>query len=170
MISKYISPPEAIISDARNGKMIILVDAEDRENEGDLVIPAQMATPEAINFMAKYGRGLICLAITPERADALDLEYMAARNRSRHQTAFTVSIEARSGVSSGISAHDRAHTISVAIDPNKGASDISLARPCVSAGGLLWWRAGAGRPYRSRSGYHPLGGAVSGGCYLRGHE
>src|SRR5215468_7956200 len=104
--------------------MFILVDAEERENEGDLVIPAQMATPDAINFMAKHGRGLICLALTPERAKQLHLEMMSRSNRVRHTTAFTVSIEAREGVSTGISAHDRAHTISVAIDPTKGPEDI----------------------------------------------
>ncbi|MEM9591385.1 MAG: 3,4-dihydroxy-2-butanone-4-phosphate synthase, partial [Pseudomonadota bacterium] len=104
--------------------MFILVDAEDRENEGDLVIPAQMATPDAINFMAKHGRGLICLSITAERAKQLRLELMSQSNRSRHSTAFTVSIEAREGVSTGISAHDRARTISVAIDPTKDHRDI----------------------------------------------
>src|SRR5262247_2679625 len=104
--------------------MFILVDAEERENEGDLVIPAQMATPDAINFMAKHGRGLICLALTPERAKQLHLELMSRSNRARHSTAFTVSIEAREGVSTGISAHDRAHTISVAIDPTKDFRDI----------------------------------------------
>ena len=92
--SHYISPEE-IIEDTRNGKMIVLVDAEDRENEGDLIIPAQMATPDAINFMAKFGRGLICLTLMQERADQLGLELMSQNNRSRHQTAFTVSIEAR---------------------------------------------------------------------------
>ena len=116
-LSKFLSPIDEVIEDARNGKMFILVDAEDRENEGDLVIPAQMATPDAINFMAKYGRGLICLALTTDRAKQLRLELMSQSNRSRHSTAFTVSIEAREGVSTGISAHDRAHTISVAIDP-----------------------------------------------------
>ncbi|MCK5551159.1 MAG: 3,4-dihydroxy-2-butanone-4-phosphate synthase, partial [Hyphomicrobiaceae bacterium] len=105
--------------------MFVLVDAEDRENEGDLVIPAQMATPDAINFMAKYGRGLICLTLTAERARQLNLDLMTRHNESRHQTAFTVSIEAREGISTGISAHDRARTISVAIDPTRGPEDIS---------------------------------------------
>ena len=123
-LSKFLSPIDEVIEDARNGKMFILVDAEDRENEGDLVIPAQMATPDAINFMAKYGRGLICLALTTDRAKQLRLELMSQSNRSRHSTAFTVSIEAREGVSTGISAHDRAHTISVAIDPTKDYRDI----------------------------------------------
>src|SRR5947209_15955369 len=108
--------PEEIINEARNGRMFILVDDEDRENEGDLVIPAQMATPEAINFMARHGRGLICLALTKDRADQLGLEPMTRTNRSRMETAFTVSIEAKEGISTGISAAARARTIAVAID------------------------------------------------------
>jgi 3,4-dihydroxy 2-butanone 4-phosphate synthase/GTP cyclohydrolase II len=120
----YISQIEEVIEDARNGRMFILCDAEDRENEGDLVIPAQMCTPQTVNFMAKYGRGLICLALTQERAEALKIPMMAQVNGTPHQTAFTVSIEAKEGVSTGISAHDRAHTISVAIDPTKGPNDI----------------------------------------------
>ena len=123
--SDVISPVEEIIEDARNGRMFILVDHEDRENEGDLVIPAQMATPEAINFMATHGRGLICLSLTPERIDALGLPQMAAGNSSRYDTPFTVSIEAREGVTTGISAHDRARTVSVAIDPTTNAADIA---------------------------------------------
>ncbi len=123
--SDAISSVEEIIDDARNGRMFILVDHEDRENEGDLVIPAQMATPEAINFMAMHGRGLICLALPTERIDALGLPLMASQNSSRHETAFTVSIEAREGVTTGISAHDRARTVSVAIDPTRGAADIA---------------------------------------------
>lgn len=119
-----LSPIEEIIEDARNGRMFILVDAEDRENEGDLVIPAQFATPDAVNFMARYGRGLICLAMTRERTEALRLPFMTAQNQSRHTTAFTVSIEAREGISTGISAHDRARTIAVAIDPTHDADDI----------------------------------------------
>ena len=120
-----ISPVEEIIDAARNGKMFILVDHEDRENEGDLVIPAQMATPNAINFMATHGRGLICLALPGSRIDALGLSLMSAQNSSRHETAFTTSIEAREGVTTGISAHDRARTIAVAIDAAKGAADIA---------------------------------------------
>ena len=123
--SDAISSVEEIIEDARNGRMFILVDHEDRENEGDLVIPAQMATPEAINFMATHGRGLICLALQGARIDALGLPLMSAKNSSRHETAFTLSIEAREGVTTGISAHDRAHTVAVAIDPSKGAADIA---------------------------------------------
>src|SRR6185369_4058862 len=111
---------EAIIDEARNGRMFILVDDDDRENEGDLVIPAQMATPDAINFMARFGRGLICLALTRERVEQLRLPLMARQNATRHQTAFTVSIEAREGVTTGISAPDRARTIAVAIDPTHG--------------------------------------------------
>ncbi|MCH2094725.1 MAG: 3,4-dihydroxy-2-butanone-4-phosphate synthase [Rhodobacteraceae bacterium] len=120
-----ISSVEEIIDDARNGRMFILVDHEDRENEGDLVIPAQWATPDAINFMALYGRGLICLALPGDRVDALGLELMSTHNSSRHETAFTVSIEAREGVTTGISAADRARTVSVAIDASKGAADIA---------------------------------------------
>ena len=123
--SEAISSIEEIIDDARNGRMFILVDHEDRENEGDLVIPAQMATPDAINFMAKHGRGLICLSMTGSRVDALGLPLMASQNSSRHETAFTVSIEAREGVSTGISAHDRALTVAVAIDGSKTAADIA---------------------------------------------
>jgi 3,4-dihydroxy 2-butanone 4-phosphate synthase/GTP cyclohydrolase II len=124
-IEKSISSTKEIIEDAKNGKMFILVDHEDRENEGDLIIPAQKATPEVINFMATYGRGLVCLALTSDRLDSLGLPMMAASNSSRHETAFTVSIEAREGVTTGISAHDRAKTISVAIDPKSGAQDIA---------------------------------------------
>jgi len=122
--SELVSPSETIIEEARNGRMFILVDDEDRENEGDLVIPAQMATPEAINFMAKHGRGLICLAMTDERVRDLGLPLMSPSNESRLRTAFTVSIEAREGVTTGISAPDRARTIAVAIDPSKGRNDI----------------------------------------------
>ncbi len=122
--SEIVSPIEEIIEEARNGRMFVLVDDEGRENEGDLVIPAQMATPEAINFMAKHGRGLICLALARERVEALGLPLMAQRNESRHETAFTISIEAREGISTGISAPDRARSIAVAIDPNKGPGDI----------------------------------------------
>ena len=120
-----ISSIEEIIDEARNGRMFILVDHEDRENEGDLVIPAQMATPDAVNFMATHGRGLICLTMTSERIAQLGLPLMASTNSSRHETAFTVSIEAREGVSTGISAGDRARTISVAIDASKGPADIA---------------------------------------------
>lgn len=117
-------PIEEIIEEARNGRMFILVDDEDRENEGDLVIPAQMATPDAINFMATHGRGLICLTLTRERCEQLGLGLMSRNNGTRHETAFTVSIEAKEGVTTGISAGDRARTVSVAIDAAKGPDDI----------------------------------------------
>ncbi len=117
-------PIEEIIDEARNGRMYVLVDDEDRENEGDLIIPAQMATPDAINFMATHGRGLVCLTLTGERIEQLGLELMSRHNGTRHETAFTVSIEAREGVTTGISAADRARTVSVAIDGSKGKDDI----------------------------------------------
>ncbi|TXC72285.1 3,4-dihydroxy-2-butanone-4-phosphate synthase [Sphingomonas ginsenosidivorax] len=120
----FLSSPEEIIDEARNGRMFILVDDEDRENEGDLVIPAQMATPDAINFMAKYGRGLICLALTKARVEELGLDLMSRNNGTVYETAFTTSIEARTGVTTGISAADRARTIAVAIDANNAASEI----------------------------------------------
>ncbi|MDP3961277.1 MAG: 3,4-dihydroxy-2-butanone-4-phosphate synthase [Pseudorhodobacter sp.] len=123
--SDAISPIEEIIEDARNGRMFILVDHEDRENEGDLVIPAQMCTPQVVNFMATHGRGLICLTLTGARIDALGLPLLSAKNSTRHETAFTLSIEARDGVTTGISAADRAQTVAVAIDPSKGAADIA---------------------------------------------
>ena len=141
----FISSPEEIIEDARNGRMYILVDAEDRENEGDVIIPAQMATPEAINFMAKHARGLVCLALTQERAQDLNLPMMSRDNGTLHQTAFTVSIEAKEGVTTGISAHDRARTISVAIDPTKGKADIVTPGhvfPLVARRGGVLVRAG----------------------------
>jgi len=122
--SEVKAAAEDIIEEARKGRMFILVDDEDRENEGDLVVPAQWATAEAINFMAKHARGLICLALTRERVEQLGLKLMAQNNGTRHQTAFTVSIEAREGVTTGISAADRARTVSVAIDPSCGPQDI----------------------------------------------
>ncbi len=143
--SAAISPIEEIVEEARNGRMYILVDAEDRENEGDLIIPAQFATPAQVNFMAKHGRGLICLALTRDRARTLDLDMMARENRESMKTAFTVSIEAKEGVTTGISAHDRAHTIAVAIDPTKGADDIvspGHVFPLVARDGGVLVRAG----------------------------
>ena len=134
-----------IIDDARNGRMFVLVDDESRENEGDLVIPAQMAGPDAINFMAKHGRGLICLALTRERVDRLGLPLMSRKNETRHETAFTVSIEAREGVTTGISAPDRARTIAVAIDPNSTERDIVTPGhvfPLVAREGGVLVRAG----------------------------
>ncbi|MDX2156912.1 MAG: 3,4-dihydroxy-2-butanone-4-phosphate synthase [Hyphomicrobiaceae bacterium] len=141
----FISPIADVLDDFRNGRMIILVDAEDRENEGDLVIAGQMATPEAINFMARYGRGLICLSITEDRAEQLNLEYMTRKNEARNRTAFTVSIEAREGIATGISAADRARTIATAIDPTKGANDIvspGHVFPLVARRGGVLVRAG----------------------------
>jgi 3,4-dihydroxy 2-butanone 4-phosphate synthase / GTP cyclohydrolase II len=124
-LSKYLSSAEELIEEARNGRMFILVDDEDRENEGDLVIPAQFATPDAVNFMARYARGLICLAMTQQRVEKLGLPLMSQQNGSRHQTAFTVSIEAREGVTTGISAADRARTIAVAIQSESTRDDIT---------------------------------------------
>jgi 3,4-dihydroxy 2-butanone 4-phosphate synthase/GTP cyclohydrolase II len=137
--------PEEIINEARNGRMFILVDDENRENEGDLVIPAQMATPDAINFMARNGRGLICLALTKERADQLGLEPMTRTNRSRNETAFTVSIEAREGITTGISAADRARTVAVAIDASHGPEEIvspGHVFPLIARPGGVLVRAG----------------------------
>jgi 3,4-dihydroxy 2-butanone 4-phosphate synthase/GTP cyclohydrolase II len=140
MQSPFVTVPEALDAFAR-GRMLVVVDDEDRENEGDLTLAAEHVTPEAINFMAKFGRGLICLTLTEERADHLQLNPMVARNTSQFGTAFTESIEARVGVTTGISAHDRAHTIRTAIDPASGAHD--LARPGhvfplrARAGGVL---------------------------------
>ncbi len=136
---------EEIIEEARNGRMYILVDDEDRENEGDLVIPAQMATPDAINFMATHGRGLICLTLTKKRVDELGLELMSRANGTRHETAFTTSIEAREGVTTGISAADRARTVSVAIDAAKGRDDITTPGhifPLIARDGGVLVRAG----------------------------
>jgi 3,4-dihydroxy 2-butanone 4-phosphate synthase / GTP cyclohydrolase II len=144
-ILEQLSSIDEILEDARQGRMFILVDAEDRENEGDLVIPAQMATPDAVNFMARFGRGLICLAITPDRADALHLELMGRSNQSRHTTAFTVSIEAKEGITTGISAYDRAKTIAVAINPEKDWRDIVSPGhifPLVAREGGVLVRAG----------------------------
>jgi 3,4-dihydroxy 2-butanone 4-phosphate synthase / GTP cyclohydrolase II len=143
--SGVMATPEQIIEEARNGRMYILVDDDDRENEGDLIIPAQMATPDAINFMARHGRGLICLALTRARVEQLGLQLMSSRNRTRHETAFTTSIEAREGVTTGISAADRARTISVAIDASKGAEDIVTPGhvfPLVARDGGVLVRAG----------------------------
>jgi 3,4-dihydroxy 2-butanone 4-phosphate synthase / GTP cyclohydrolase II len=143
--SDAISPIEEIVEEARNGRMYILVDAEDRENEGDLIIPAQFATPAQVNFMAKHGRGLICLSVTRDRARVLQLDMMARENRESMKTAFTVSIEAKEGVTTGISAHDRAHTIAVAIDPTKMAEDIvspGHVFPLVAKEGGVLVRAG----------------------------
>jgi 3,4-dihydroxy 2-butanone 4-phosphate synthase / GTP cyclohydrolase II len=140
-----LSPIEEIVEDMQNGRMVVLVDAEDRENEGDLVVPAQMATPDVINFMAKHGRGLICLTLTQARAQELRLEFMVRANASRNRTAFTQSIEAREGISTGISAFDRARTIATAIDPTKGAADVvspGHVFPLIAREGGVLVRAG----------------------------
>ena len=123
-IEESLSSIEEIIEDARNGKMYILVDDPDRENEGDLIIPAQYASPQTINFMAKHGRGLICLALTKDRIEELELPLMNPSNIKNDLTAFTVSIEAKEGVTTGISAADRAHTISVAVNNNRNKNDL----------------------------------------------
>src|SRR4051794_33462903 len=122
--SSAFSPIEEAIEEIRRGRMVVVCDDENRENEGDLTMAAQFATPEAINSMAKHGRGLICLSLTGERCDELGLDLMAAKNESPFNTAFTVSIEAREGVTTGISAHDRAHTVQVAIDPKTRPRDL----------------------------------------------
>jgi 3,4-dihydroxy 2-butanone 4-phosphate synthase/GTP cyclohydrolase II len=140
-----MATPEQIIDEARNGRMFILVDDDDRENEGDLIIPAQMATPDAINFMAKHGRGLICLALSKQRVDQLGLGLMSRHNGTRHETAFTTSIEAKDGVTTGISAADRARTVSVAIDASKGPEHIVTPGhvfPLVAKEGGVLIRAG----------------------------
>src|ERR687897_410208 len=129
---------EEAIEDIRDGKFVIVVDAADRENEGDLTIAAQFATPEAINFMATHARGLICLCLTPERCDDLGLEQMARQNETPLGTAFTVTIEAREGVTTGISAPDRSRTIQVAVDASKGRHDL------VTPGHIFPLRARAG--------------------------
>jgi 3,4-dihydroxy 2-butanone 4-phosphate synthase / GTP cyclohydrolase II len=141
MTDSPFSTIEEALEDIKGGRMVVVCDAEDRENEGDLTLAAQFATPEAINFMATHGRGLICLALTPDRCDQLGLDLMAAKNESPYQTAFTVAIEAREGTTTGISAHDRAHTIQTAIDP--GAKPSDLVQPGhifplkAKAGGVL---------------------------------
>ena len=145
IVHSQLDPIEEVIADAKAGKVFILVDDEDRENEGDLCVMAEHCTPEAINFMAKYGRGLICLALSAERSEKLGLSLMERRNESRHQTAFTVSIEAREGVSTGISAHDRSHTVLTAINPDCDARDITTPGhifPLIARDGGTLVRAG----------------------------
>jgi 3,4-dihydroxy 2-butanone 4-phosphate synthase/GTP cyclohydrolase II len=142
--SPFATIDEAL-DDIRQGKMVVVCDDEDRENEGDLTMAAQFATPEAINFMATHGRGLICLSLTPQRCDELGLDLMAAKNESPFETPFTVSIEAREGVTTGISAHDRARTIQVAIDPESSPRDLVQPGhifPLKSRGGGVLERIG----------------------------
>lgn len=144
-LSKYLSSADELIEEARNGRMFILVDDEDRENEGDLVVPAQFATPDAINFMARHARGLICLALAQKQVERLGLPLMSRQNGTRHQTAFTVSIEAREGVTTGISAADRAKTIAVAIQSESTRDNITTPGhvfPLVAREGGTLVRAG----------------------------
>jgi 3,4-dihydroxy 2-butanone 4-phosphate synthase/GTP cyclohydrolase II len=161
--SEFLSPTEELLEEARRGRMFILVDDEDRENEGDLVIPAQFATPDAINFMARFARGLICLAMTRQRVDQLGLPLMAQSNGTRHQTAFTVSIEAREGVTTGISAADRARTVAVAINPELGREHIVTPGhvfPLVAREGGTLVRAGhteAAVDFARLAGLNPAG-------------
>lgn len=162
-MTTFLASTEEIIEEARNGRMYILVDDEDRENEGDLIVPAQMATPDAINFMARFGRGLICLALDKDRVEQLGLSLMSRRNGTRHETAFTVSIEAREGVTTGISASDRARTVAVAIDTSKGANDIvspGHVFPLIARAGGVLVRAGhteAAVDVSRLAGLHPSG-------------
>jgi 3,4-dihydroxy 2-butanone 4-phosphate synthase/GTP cyclohydrolase II len=140
-----LSSIEKIVEDARNGKLFVLVDDQDRENEGDLIFPAQLVTPDIINFMAKHGRGLICLALSKKRSDYLELKRMDRRNAEKFDTAFTTSIEAKEGITTGISAADRAKTIQTAIDDSKGKDDISTPGhifPLVARDGGVLTRAG----------------------------
>ncbi len=161
--SDFLSPTEELLEEARRGRMFILVDDEDRENEGDLVIPAQFATPDAINFMARFARGLICLAMTRSRVDQLGLPLMAQSNGTRHQTAFTVSIEAREGVTTGISAADRSRTVAVAINPDLGREHIVTPGhvfPLVAREGGTLVRAGhteAAVDFARMAGLNPSG-------------
>ncbi len=161
--SEFLSPTEELLEEARRGRMFILVDDEDRENEGDLVIPAQFATPDAINFMARYARGLICLSMTQQRVEQLGLPLMAQSNGTRHATAFTVSIEARDGVTTGISAADRARTVAVAINPDLGRDHIVTPGhvfPLVAREGGTLVRAGhteAAVDFARLAGLNPAG-------------
>ena len=141
-LAAAVSPIQDIIADIRAGKMVILVDDEERENEGDLVIGAEFISAEAINFMARYGRGLICLTLTEERCRQLALPPMVANNRAPHRTAFTVSIEAAEGISTGISAADRAQTVRAATRADASAHDIVQPGPHLSARRAARRRAG----------------------------
>jgi 3,4-dihydroxy 2-butanone 4-phosphate synthase/GTP cyclohydrolase II len=159
----FIAPTKELLEEARRGRMFVLVDDEDRENEGDLVIPAQFATPDAINFMARHARGLICLAMTRARVEQLGLPLMAQSNGTRHQTAFTVSIEARDGVTTGISAADRARTVAVAINAELGREHIVTPGhvfPLVAREGGTLVRAGhteAAVDFARLAGLNPAG-------------
>ncbi len=161
MFDNKISSITEIVDDLRNGKMVILVDEEDRENEGDLVMAADFITPEAINFMVTHARGLVCLTLTTERCEQLGLEMMASRNGSSFGTNFTVSIEAAEGVTTGISAADRAHTIKVAVDPKSSTMDLVSPGhifPVRAVPGGVLIRAGhteAGCDLTQMAGLHP---------------
>ncbi len=161
---------EEAIEEIRQGRMVVVCDDEDRENEGDLVMAAQFVTPEAINFMAKEARGWICLALTPERCDELGLELMTAKNESALQTPFTITIEARDGVTTGVSAHDRAHTMRVAVDPQSRPDDLRPAGARQPAEGQARRRARAHRPHRGERRPRAPGRADPGGRDLRGDE
>ena len=168
-MSKFATIEEAL-EDVRAGRMIVVCDDEDRENEGDLTLAAQFATPEAVNFMAKEGRGLICLALTPQRCDELGLDLMAAKNESPFETAFTVSIEARDGVTTGISAADRARTIQVAIDPGSAPRDLvqpGHVFPLKAKPGGVLERTGQTEAAVDLA---RLAGPEPGGRHLRSHE
>ncbi len=169
-MSRPFATIEEALDEIRAGRMVVVCDDEDRENEGDLTLAAQFATPEAINFMAKEGRGLICLALTPERCDELGLDLMAAKNESPLETAFTVSVEARDGITTGISAADRARTIQVAVDPESRAARPRPARPRLPAEGQARRRAGAHRADRGGRRPRAAGGPEPRRRDLRGHE
>ena len=164
------APIEQAIADIREGRMVVVVDSPDRENEGDLVMAAQHVTPDAINFMATHGRGIICLSLTPERIEELGLEQMTRHNEAPLGTAFTVSIEAREGVSTGVSAADRAHTIQVAINRGGRARRSRPARPRVPAPRTPVRSSRAHRPDRGVGRPRAAGGAPAGGRHLRDHE
>ena len=163
----FATIPEAL-EELRDGRMIMVVDDEDRENEGDLTVAAEKVTPEIINFMAQHGRGLICLALTGERLDHLQIPLMTSRNTSMLGTAFCEMIDAKDGITTGISAADRAHTIQAAIDPATRPSD--LARPHPAPPRQQGRRAGSGRTNRGRCRSGPAGRTDSGGRYLRNDE
>ena len=166
--SPFTDVPTAI-EEIRAGRMVVVVDDEDRENEGDLTLAAEKVTPEAINFMAKYGRGLVCLAMTEERLDHLRIGPMTAENTSNYGTAFCEAIDAREGVTTGISAYDRARTIKVAVDPATRPVRSGSSRACVSAARAQGWSAAARRTDRSRGRSGADGGDGAGRHHLRNH-
>ncbi len=161
---------EEALEAVRAGRMIIIVDDEDRENEGDLMVAAEKTTPEIVNFMARYGRGLICLPLTDERLDELHLPLMVSENTARFQTAFTVSIDAKAGVTTGISAADRARTMLAAVDPATKPDDLARPGHVFPLQAQRGRRPGAGRPDRGRRRPGPHGRTRAGRRHLRGHE